>query len=698
VFLAWVVLLVAVIGLGEAAGGKWLTTDRLPGTDSQKAYDVLARNMPQQNDEQDSVVFTSVPAHRAEIDTWLADAATVPGVTKVGALDLAPNGTGIGRAAFSLTTQHQNSETASALQNKAKSLEHQGVDVAFSGDSFTNGSVPSSEVIGILGALVVLVLTFGSLIAAGLPVLIALAGIGVAIPGVLVLSHLVGMANFTNQVVAMIAIGVGIDYTLLILTRYRTARSAGKGGHDAVVEAVAKGGRAVVLAGATVMVSSLGMSLIGMATFTGLAVGIALGVGLSVAAAITLLPAIIAMLGTRLDPRTTPGRLRRTARFLTGRRRVAHRVATKPSLAGRWAAMVTHRPGRWALGALGVALLLALPFTRLHLGTAGANTDPVGSTTRDAYQLTAKAFGPGTEGPILVVAEGNNLRAQGTTSLTAALAQTPGVASVGPATLSPSGTVAVLDAVPTTGPADRATENLLRHLRHDVVPQLQAETGYQVHLGGETASNIDFATYTSHRLPLFVGAVLVISLLLLVVMLRSVLVPVKALLLNLVSVAAAYGVIVAAFQWGWGASLMGTTAAPIAPWIPVMVFSIVFGLSMDYEVFLVSAIRERWEEGATPGAAVVEGVRATSRLITAAGAIMVLVFGSFVVSNVFALKVLGLGLAFAIAFDATVIRLVLVPAVMTLMGRGSWWFPFGAGRRLSAPAGGRVPETVGANR
>ncbi|MCU4184771.1 MMPL family transporter [Acidiferrimicrobium sp. IK] len=670
----WLLLLVVAVGVGQAAGGTWLTADRLPGTDSQKAYDVLARNLPAKDAQSDSVVFSPVAGHNPAVTAFLQQAAQVPGVVTVGPLQMAPRGSPVGRAELSLAVGHPAAAAATTLEQRARALQRQGVTVAFSGDAFSSGSVPSSEIIGILAALVVLVIAFGSLIAAGPPILVALLGIGVAIPGVQVLSHLVGMADFTTQVVAMIGIGVGIDYSLLILTRYRTARAAGRGHHDAAVEAVGRAGRAVVLAGATVMVSSLGMMLIGMATFTGLAVGLAFGVAVAVAAGLTLLPAMIALLGDRLDA----GRGR-------GRRRGRVGAGGRVGGGARWAAVVTRRPRQWALAALVVAVVLAVPFARLHLGQPGAATDPAGSTTRTAYHLTASAFGPGTEGPILVVVDGPGVTRGGAGAVAATVAKVAGVASVGPVQTSPSGRVAVFEAVPTTGPASPATEHLLRHLRHDVVPAMERSDGVAVHLGGDTASSIDFAAYTAQRLPLFVGAVLAISMLLLMVMLRSVLVPLKAVVLNLVSVAASFGVIVAVFQWGWGTGLLGTSAAPIAPWIPVMVFAIVFGLSMDYEVFLVSAIRESWDGGAGPRLSVITGMASTSRLITAAATIMVLVFGSFATSNLVALKVLGVGLAVAIAFDATVVRLVLAPSIMTVLGKWTWWMP-GRAVRPEAPA------------
>jgi len=428
----------------------------------------------------------------------------------------------------------------------------------------------------------------------------------------------------------------------------------------AVIEAMNTSGRAVVFAGFTVMVSVLGIFLMGLPFLHGLAVGISLAVVVAVLAALTLLPALLGFVGFTID------------RFKVGRRTPSDRE----TLWHRWARVVQRRPVPIALAGLVVLLLLAVPALQLRLGSADASNDPKSSTTHRAYDLVAEGFGPGANGPILVVAEraGGNV-GPALPQLEHALRTTPGVASVTDARLSPSGTAALATLYPTTGPQDKATERLVHRLREHVVPDAVAGTGVVVHLGGQTASSIDFADVIGARLPIFVGAVLALSFLLLLIVFRSVLVPLKAVLMNLLSIGAAYGVIVAAFQWGWGADLLGVSAAPIEPWVPMMLFAIVFGLSMDYEVFLLSAVREQYDRTGDNATAVAEGLASTARVITAAALIMVFVFGSFVVSDLRALKLIGLGLAVAVAIDATIVRVVLVPATMELLGDANWWLP-----------------------
>ncbi|HYL52489.1 MAG TPA: MMPL family transporter, partial [Acidimicrobiia bacterium] len=416
----------------------------------------------------------------------------------------------------------------------------------------------------------------------------------------------------------------------------------------------------IVFAGFTVMVSVLGIFLMGLPFLHGLAVGISLAVVIAVLAALTLLPALLGFVGFTID------------RFKVGRRTPSGRE----TLWHRWARTVQHRPVPIALAGLIVLLLIAVPALQLRLGNADASNDPKSSTTHQAYDLVTRGFGPGANGPILVVAESpdRNLTSR-LPHLEQALRATAGVASVTDARLSPSGTAALATLYPTTGPQDKATERLVHRLRDHVVPDAIAGTGLRVHLGGQTASSIDFADVIGARLPVFIGAVLALSFLLLLVVFRSVLVPLKAVLMNLLSIGAAYGVIVAAFQWGWGADLLGVSAAPIEPWVPMMLFAIVFGLSMDYEVFLLSAVREQYDHTGENATAVAEGLASTARVITAAALIMVFVFGSFVVSDLRALKLIGLGLAVAVAIDATVVRVVLVPATMELLGDANWWLP-----------------------
>jgi RND superfamily putative drug exporter len=494
----------------------------------------------------------------------------------------------------------------------------------------------------------------------GLPIVTALIGIGVSAAGIGVLTNFVSTPDFAPQVAAMIGIGVGIDYALFIVTRYRNALHRTGSPETAVIEAMNTSGRAVVFAGVTVMISILGILLMGLPFLHGLAVGTSLAVLIAVLAAITLLPALLGFVGPTID------------RFRVGRRR----QSTGETLWHRWARVVQRRPGFIAVAGLAVLVTLALPALALRLGGADASTDPPSSTTHEAYELIAAGFGPGANGPILVVADASQPGAvAGLPKLLDAVRATPGVATVSDATLNPAGTAALATVIPTTGPQDEATQQLVHHLRDDVVPQATAGTGLSVNLGGQTASSIDFADVIGQRLPIFMGAVLTLSFLLLLVVFRSLLVPLKAVIMNLLSIGAAYGVIVAVFQWGWGADLLNVSPAPIEPWVPMMLFAIVFGLSMDYEVFLLSAVREEYDRTGDNATAVADGLSNTARVITAAALIMVFVFGSFVVADLRALKLIGLGLAVAVAIDATIVRVVLVPATMELLGDANWWLP-----------------------
>jgi RND superfamily putative drug exporter len=565
----------------------------------------------------------------------------------------------------------------------AKPLTSQGVDVEFAGNWFNQVDMPASEAVGVLAAIVVLLIAFGSLIAMGLPIVTALVGIGISAAGIGVLANFLSTPDFAPQVAAMIGIGVGIDYALFIVTRYRRALHSAASPEAAVIEAMNTSGRAVVFAGVTVMISVLGILLMGLPFLHGLAVGTSLAVFIAVLAAITLLPALLGFAGTSID------------RFRVGRRK----QSTGETMWHRWARVVQRRPGIVAFAGFAVLAVMIVPAFALRLGGADASTDPPSSTTHKAYELVAQGFGPGANGPILVVADASKPgAAAGVPQLVKALRATPGVASVSDATINPSGTAALITVIPAPGPQDEATQQLVHHLRDDVVPNATAGTGLAVNLGGQTASNIDFADVIGQRLPLFMGAVLTLSFLLLMVVFRSLLVPLKAVIMNLLSISAAYGVIVAVFQWGWGADLLNVSAAPIEPWVPMMLFAIVFGLSMDYEVFLLSAVREEYDRTGDNGNAVAEGLASTARVITAAALIMVFVFGSFVVADLRALKLIGLGLAVAVAIDATIVRVVLVPATMELLGDANWWLPRWLQRVVpririeEAPAEPELPE------
>jgi RND superfamily putative drug exporter len=657
----WVLaFFVAVFG-ASALKGDYANQGSLPGTDSQAAYDSLAHDFPQRHGDEGQLVFRDVTEHRPAIDDFLAGIDHVHGVMGVQQLRISDGGR-IAVAPITIATgsDADPKATASEIEDRAEALRDQGVDVELGGRWFADSEMPASEVVGVIAAIVILLVAFGSLIAMGLPIVTALVGIVISLAGVGLAANVFTTPEFAPQVAAMIGIGVGIDYALFIVTRYRTALHRSGSPEAAVIEAMNTSGRAVVFAGGTVMLSVLGMFLMGLSFLHGLAVGTSLAVVLAVLAAITLLPALLGFVGFNID------------KFHVGRRT----PTSKETIAHRWARVVQRRPAVIAVASLAVLLIVASPLLSLRLGAADASNDPKGSTTHQAYDLLARGFGPGTNGPILVVVDTTTKRSGAALpALVDDLRTTPGVASVTDMQRNPAGTAAIATLYPTSGPQDVKTEVLVHHLRDDVVPEAVAGTGAVVHLGGQTAGAIDFATVMSDRLPIFFGAVLALSFLLLMFVFRSVLVPLKAVLMNLLSIGAAYGVVVAIFQWGWGADILGVSAGPIEAWVPMMLFAIVFGLSMDYEVFLLSAIREHYDRTGDNATAVAEGLATTARVITAAALIMVFVFGSFVVSDVRALKLIGLGLAVAVAVDASIVRIVLVPATMELLGDANWWLP-----------------------
>jgi RND superfamily putative drug exporter len=686
VLLAWVALVVAAVTIGPGLAGRWSQSGRLPGTDSQAAQDVLAAQFPAQAGEGDAAVFAG---HRAAAQEFLARIARQPGVTSVGQIEVAPRGD-IAYAPFTLADKPSShpGQTATAIEHLARPA---GLTVAFSGDSFESGSAPKGDVIGVVAALVVLLVVFGSVLAAGLPLLIALAGIGVAIPLIGIAAHAVPSPNFTDQVAALVGIGVGIDYTLLVVTRYRAALSRHADPEEAVGEALSTAGRSVILAGSTVVVSLMGLFLMDVSTFDGLAVGVALAVLIVVAATLTLLPALLGF---------AAGRMFERSRLAAGPVSARHRI--RFAGVSRLSTLVGRSPvGLASLGMVGL-LVLAAPALHLHLGTADAGTDPAGSTTRQAYEMAVRGFGPGSVAPITVVAQapstGTHPEATPAGSAVRALVSsiqgTPGVTSVAAPRFSPSGTTAVVQVTPAWGPADRHTAALIDRLRHDTLPAVEHQTGLDAHVGGETAGNVDFASLTAKRLPFLLLGVLTISFLLLLVGFRSIAVAAQAIVLNLLSVGAAYGIVVAVFQWGWGAGLTGAPPAPVAPWIPTLLFAITFGLSMDYEVFVIGAIRDARARHHDDRQAVTAGLASTAGVITAAALIMALVFGSFVTSNSLDLKVIGVGLAAAIVVDASIVRLLVVPATMTILGPAAWWCPGWLHPLLGRDANGAADRTA----
>ena len=663
VIAVWIAAAVGMSILSGSHGAKYSGGGRLTGTDSDKAYELLRTEFPDASGDSVIVVFhraDGIAASRQAITAYIHTVSGLPdiaavhgpvvsadGRTSYASVDVRGNGTDNGA----------NTDLANNLEGVARPLTASGTQVEFLGNQFHNGSVPSSEAFGLLAAVVILLIAFGSVVAMGLPIITAIIGIVVGLSGVTLWANVVQTPDFTVQVASMVGIGVGIDYALFIVTRYRDAMQRGLSSADAVVEAISTAGRAVAFAGCTVMISLLGMFVMGLPFLYGLALGTSSAVLVAVLAALTLIPALLGVLGRHLD------------RFSVHRKHTVERE----TVWHRWSRLVQRHPLKFALSGLTVLLVAGIPVLSMRLAGADSGNDPTASTTRKAYDLLSDGFGAGTNGPLLIAIPTPDAASRASAeALRTAIAANSGVASVGGLVPSASGAAELLQVVPTSSPQAVATEHLVAELRTKLIPS----SGLDAHVGGQTASNVDFAEKMSSRLPVFIGAVLVLSFLLLMAVFRSVLVPLKAVVMNLLSIGAAYGVMVAVFQWGWLGSLFGVeSGAPIEPWAPMMLFAIVFGLSMDYEVFLLSSIKERFTSTADNSHAVVEGLASTARIISAAAAIMVCVFGTFILGDLRSIKLIGLGLAVAVLVDATIVRMVLVPATMELLGTRNWWMP-----------------------
>jgi RND superfamily putative drug exporter len=510
-----------------------------------------------------------------------------------------------------------------------------------------------------------LLIAFGSILAAGLPILTALFGIGTGIALVQLTANGLTMPDFTTQAVAMIGIGVGIDYALLIVTRYRQALRDGHQPESAVALAADTAGRSVVFAGTTVVIAVLGMLLINVPAVQGLAIGIALGVLMTMLAAITLLPAVLGFVGHNIDKLGLPHKKRAEGEV-------------RESFWYRWSRFLQRRPWPVAIAGVVILVVLALPVLSMRLAFADAGNRPTSDTTRRAYDLLVEGFGPGFNGPMILAIDmpGGQRDLGAVEQLSQRLQSTRGVAFATPPRTNEAGNAAIVQVFPDSSPQSEQTSNLVDRLRDDVIPPVTQRTDVDVKVGGITAGATDYSNYTAERLPVFIGLVLLLSFLLLMVVFRSVLVPLKAVIMNLLSIGAAYGVIVAVFQWGWLKDLIGVAeSGPIEAWVPMMLFAIVFGLSMDYEVFLLSRMKEEYDRTGNNATAVADGLAATARVITAAALIMILVFSAFVLGDDRAIKLFGFGLAIAVFLDATIVRLILVPATMELLGDSNWWIP-----------------------
>ena len=690
--LAWLGALAVAVLLANAFGGDFKADYSAPGSDSKQAQTLLEERFPSQaGDTVDVVVRADGGVQSTATQHAVADLlqkmSKVPHVE--GATDPYSDPAGISPDGSTLVAHlrldvenpvDMPKEDSQQLLDLADEASTGGFHVALGGQSIQQAEQGAigSEGIGLTAAAIILVLTFGSLVAAGLPILVAVAGLAVSSTLTTVVIAFVAAPDWSTSLATMMGIGIGIDYTLLMITRFREWRAAGLDPEAATIATLDTSGRSVMVAGTTVVISMLGLFAMGLSFMRGAAVVTILGVAVVMTASITLFPALLGYFGKHIDRLRLPIGRGHQVQIAEG----GHVEPSRGWLA--WSRFVDRH--RILAGIVGVALLLALawPFLSVRFGFPDAGNNRETTSTRQAYDMLADGFGAGMNGPLLLVAEvPSGADPASLEQVSAAVAATPGVASVAPATLNPDRDTAVITVVPTTGPQAAQTEDLVTTLRDDVLPQATAGTHVVVHVGGVTATSIDSTDNISKRLPLLIGGVVLLSMVLLVTAFRSIAVAVKAAVMNLLSVAAAYGVVALVLEGGWAGQLVGIdTPTPLPAFVPVLMFAVLFGLSMDYEVFLVSRMREGWLRTHDNEQAILGGLAGTGRVITAAAAIMVAVFAAFVPSPDVILKVIGVGMASAIFIDATVVRMLLVPAVMYMLGRANWWMPAWLGRRL----------------
>ncbi len=728
VAILWVVALVVGGAASGAIGTAYSSQFSLPDVESRRGFDILDEHFADSGagGEGGTIVFRAEqgvtdPEVQQTMTAFFDEVSQIEQVTLVspytpeGAQQIAAQGPEAGRIAYAQIGLPRDItlEESAVIGAEIKDLlpEIPGVQIEIGGAILAEFEVPSSELLGLAFAIIVLILAFGSVLAMGLPIGIALAGIGVGTILAGMLSHILSIPDFATTVAVMLGLGVGIDYALFIVTRYRENLHHGASVEESTVVALDTAGRAVAFAGTTVVISLLGMTLMNLSFITGLAASAATVVAITAVASLTLLPALLGFAGERVEVTRWRGLIGAlliavglvgvalaipplaiggvalavvviVASFaIAPMRREVPRRTPRPlreTVPYRWSRFIQRRPWVSAITGTLILLMLAVPFLSLRLAFSDEGNYPEQTTTRQAYDMLALGFGPGFNGPLLLsteIPEGTDPAALEAT--TQALAAAEGVAFVSPAFPNDptAPTAALWRLYPTTAPQDQATTDLVYRLRDEVVPAATEGTGLDVAVSGSVAAAVDFSEYLTARLPLFIGVVLALSFLLLMLVFRSLLVPLKAVIMNMLSIGAAYGVTAAIFQWGWFGSVINIEPAPIEPFVPMMMFAIVFGLSMDYEVFLLSRIREEYLRIGDSRQSVADGLAATARVITAAAAIMVVVFGSFIGESDRIVKLFGVGLASAVFLDATIVRMLLVPATMELLGDANWWLP-----------------------
>lgn len=694
VLLLWAVVLIGSLLMVKSVGTAYSNNFTFPHTESFDAITLLKSVAPGHSGDTEEVVFGTSgdvrltdPAIGKRINTLVDKINALPNVTHVtspydagGNLVNTSNvnadrTVGFLQVPFDKQPQNIPRDEATKFVHTVTSTSAPGLSVSVTGQlaEFANNQSFSSSGLGVLLALIVLLLVFGSVFAALLPIISALFALGTAIGIIGVLSHAVGMAQFAPELVLLIGLGVGVDYALFIVTRHRQGLVGGHDMESSIVNAVNTSGRAVMFAGIIVCIALLGMFALGVSFLYGLAVAAAIGVAFTMAAALTLLPAMLGFIGPKVMSRKQKRNLAENGPRVVG--------ADNKGFWPHWADRVQRYPWVSALGALALIILIALPFFSLRLGSADQGTDPAGTPTRAAFDTLSRGFGPGFNGPLMLVSVVQPDQRAAVENVVHAVSQQTDVAKVAQPLFIPSktggGDVMLLNVYPETAPQDAATTDLVNHLRSDTIPQAVGNSGLKILVGGTTAIYIDFANVLASKLPLFIGLVVLLSFLLLMTVFRSFVIPLTAAVMNLLSIGCAFGILVAVFEWGYGGRIINITGtSPIEAFLPVMLFAILFGLSMDYQVFLVSRMHEEYiKSGGNNRVAVRNGLAATGKTITAAALIMILVFGAFILGGERVIKEFGVGLAAGILVDAILIRMCVVPSLMMMFGNANWWFP-----------------------
>jgi len=684
---AWIALFIGINIASFSIGSSYSNSFSLPGTNSTHALHLLQKGFKSKSGDSDDIVFAvtkgTIESHESTIDAMLAKVAKLKEVASVvspfctsnsascpGQLQLSP-GHKIAYAVVDFTKQANLLKKANvrAVQNTGETIRSSSLEVEFGGNAFEQLNSPTGspgEGLGLLATAIVLFLAFGSLWAMILPLGVALFAIGIASAATTLLSHGLSIAQFAPILGSLIGLGVGIDYALFIVTRSRQNLRQGMDVEEAIVSSVNTSGRAVMFAGLTVCIALLGMLLLGFSFLVGLGVAAALTVFITMLAALTLLPALLAFQKHHVLSRRE-------------RRKLAAEGPEPLVVQGgwqRWANFVARRPRELSVVAVLVIVALGLPIFSLHLGISDAGSDPASSTTRLAYDLLAKGFTPGFNGPLTVVGSiHNNADKTAMENLDASLSGKPDIIFVTPLKINPQGNVGLITVVATTSPQSTQTSDLITSLRDRYIPDATATSHTRIYVGGETALSNDFSGVLDGKIPLFVAIIVILGCLLLMVAFRSILIPLTAALMNLLAVAASFGLVVAVFQWGWGNALIGSGTGPIESYLPIVMIAILFGLSMDYQVFLVSRMHEEWVNTNDNEKAIIHGQANTGRVITAAALIMVCVFFSFAVGGERIIAEFGIGLGGAVLMDAFILRTVLVPSLMHFFGKANWWMP-----------------------